>query len=338
MICSWKHMSKKIIAGALLGTILVLLGCSKNNGFEAPLSLEDLEDQNTPMNRGFVYTCNKTGNFEVWKHEGGTNTQITDNSANDAWWPRYCSSTNKILYYRSRSGRDINDFANAELWTMDADGSNQELLLTVEGQGWDKQGLADWSPDGSSIILSAVDPSIGTWQLYQCDADGKNVQRISNRDDVHFLDPVFSPDGTSIYYISCPEGKENIDQNFEVFHLKLEDGEEERLTFNDHADHHPHPSPDGTTIAYESLIDPNYLAIGKWVIHTLDLESYTETVLLDDDNINLFPRYSVEGDRIYYSTLSVETFGMKVASYDLESGESTLVIDDYYNALNVDPF
>lgn len=333
------NMCEKVFGIALIVLGLQLLsGCTKNDQFEAPLINEDLNDLDSPINRGFVYTCNKTGSFEVWKQEGGEHLQITESSTYDAWWPRYCSATDRILYYRSSAGRDINDYEHAELWVMDGDGSNKSLLIKAKDNDWDKQGLADWSPDGSKIVMAAVDSSIGTWQLYLTDANGTNLERVSTRDDVHYLDPVFSPDGESIYFITCPEGSENTDKNFEVYHLELSMGVEERLTFNDYADHHPHPSPDGKHIAYESLIDPNYLAIGKWVIHTLELESSTETILIDDDNINLFPRYAVEGDRVLYSTLSIEHFGMKIASFDLNTGERIMLVDDYYNALNVDPF
>lgn len=332
-----KPQRKYFIAIASILMMLVWSGCRKDDPSEET-AIPEVSDISNTMNRGFVYTCNKTGGFEVWKNENSTAAQITESNTHDSWWPRYCLATDRILFYRSTSGRDINDFEHAELWVMDSDGSNAEPLITSNEHGWDKQGLADWSPDGNQIIMSAIDPEIGTWQLYLTDAEGELIQRVSTRDAVHYIDPVFSADGSALFYVSCPEGSENIDQNFEIFRLDLISQTEERLTFNQIADHHPHPSPDGKYVAYESLTDPNYLAIGKWVIHQLNLETAEEQTLLDDDNINLFPRYSNDGDQIYFSSLNIETFGMRIASHNFGTQETVYLVDEYYSALNVDPF
>jgi Tol biopolymer transport system component len=149
---------------------------------------------------------------------------------------------------------------------------------------------------------------------------------------------VFAPSGDAIFYVSSPENSPNTDEHFEIFRLNLNELVEERLTFNNRADHHPYPSEDGTKIIFETLTEPDYLALGKWAIHELELASSTEHIILDDDNINLFPRYSVDGNRVYFSCLNIESFGMKIASYNLITKEKTYLVDEYYNALNVDPF
>jgi len=322
----------------LFALVCTLSACNRESTFESPeIPTSDINDEQS-LNRGYVYTCDKSGSFEIWKFEAEELTQLTDEAQNDLWWPRYSNATDQIIYYRSKSNRDVNDFVDAELWVMNADGNDAKLLIGKGENGWDKQGLADWSHDGEQLIMAAVDPAIGTWQLFLMDVNTTDVTRLTQRDDANYFDPVFDIDDQYIYCVSTPDGYDQSESNHEIFRIAIADGFEERLTYNDRSDHHPYPSPDGSKLVFETLSDPDYLSIGKWSIHELDLASSKEEVVIEDDNINLFPRYSVEGDKIYYNTLSIESFGMKIARYDITSGEMSMLVDDYYNAMNVDPF
>jgi Tol biopolymer transport system component len=69
-----------------------------------------------------------------------------------------------------RSMRD----ANAEVYVMDADGSNPTRL--TDHPAWD--GQPTWSPDGTQIAFSTTRD--GNWEIYVMNADGSNPVNITN--------------------------------------------------------------------------------------------------------------------------------------------------------------
>jgi Tol biopolymer transport system component len=156
---------------------------------------------------------------------------------------------------------------NMEIYVMDADGSNQTRL--THNRAYD--GNPTWSPDGSKIAFSSGRALyIGTeadsgeiaaaelhylpyaWhtptfnnQLYVMDADGGNVQKLT---DTPFFDedPSWSPDGSKIAFVS------NRDGNYEIYVMRVDGSELRNITLHPGSDSNPSWSPDGTKIAFVS--------------------------------------------------------------------------------------
>jgi Tol biopolymer transport system component len=80
------------------------------------------------------------------------------------------------------------------LWTMHPDGSQAKQLLDYKGTAHD--GL-DWSPDGKSIIYSAL--ADGRLQLFDVSYRG-GAPHLLSRDSANLLHPKISPDGK---WITC---------------------------------------------------------------------------------------------------------------------------------------
>ncbi len=94
-----------------------------------------------------------------------------------------------IVFRSERSG-------TAELWRMNADGSDLRQLTTGNRQA---QGPA-WSPDGQSIAFEWWTPG-GSWDIWTMSADGYNVRRMTTHPDADTR-PRWSADGAYVYFIS----------------------------------------------------------------------------------------------------------------------------------------
>ncbi len=89
----------------------------------------------------------------------------------------------KIAFVSDRDG-------NAEIYVMDADGSNQTNLTNNPANNPYLAPVPAWSPDGSKIAF--VSDRDGNAEIYVIDADGSNPANLTNNpaDD---LFPAWSP-------------------------------------------------------------------------------------------------------------------------------------------------
>ena len=91
----------------------------------------------------------------------------------------------QIAFYSFRDG-------NREIYTMDADGSNQTRI--TNHTAWDYS--PTWSPDGSQ--LSFVSMRDGNEEIYRMNANGSSLIRLTNHSSSDGL-PAWSP------YLVIPE-------------------------------------------------------------------------------------------------------------------------------------
>jgi Tol biopolymer transport system component len=102
----------------------------------------------------------------------------------------------RIVFVSNRDG-------NAEIYVMDADGSNQTRLTNNFEQMDDN--LPAWSADGSKIAFVSNRDGYQP-EIYVMNADGSNQTRLTN-DQAGDYYPVWSPDGQKIAFVSDRDGK-----------------------------------------------------------------------------------------------------------------------------------
>jgi len=134
---------------------------------------------------------------QVWSvaPDGSGLRQLTHvKNGNDAANPAWSPDGSRIAYQSDPTGE-------YDVWVMNADGTNQHLLLKDVGHD-DEQ--PSWSPDGKQLVFARCDA------LFECDievvnADGTGMHRVVGGHRVNSF-PQFSPDGRWIAFTSDRAG------------------------------------------------------------------------------------------------------------------------------------
>ena len=183
----------------------------------------------------FVWTKGDTGGLYVVNADGSNIQQLTtgDAGVGTAWSPdgskiaySQQDSDNWNIYVINADGSDQQTLANGsghEVWPMfspdgstivysvfgndsppaivvaNADGTHPSTI-TGDQSGW----FGIWSHDGQQIVfLSNRD---GSDEIYSMNADGSNVQNLSNSPGLQFNSPMVTPDGSKILYTAQAAG------------------------------------------------------------------------------------------------------------------------------------
>lgn len=292
-----------VTVGIAIGLVIVVaiaavVFLKRQAGREAaPLPDVKLPAGSTPLADVRMYfDSDRSGNFELFTmgHDGSSPTQITDDPRYDSWWPRLSPDRTRILFYRSPAGSHDRDFTVTSLWMANADGTGLVQVLPVAAHGWWQQGHAEWSPDGSQLVMfggSRINP-----QIFITDALGREPRPLTDRGGSN-LDPSWSPDGRVIYFIGCPENF-CTPSDYEVYSIPVSGrGDATRLTDNDVRDHDPYVSPDDESLAW--LVERSGGSQPVWGIDVGDRSARNAREIPDDTNITSLPRWSADSELIY---------------------------------------
>ncbi len=136
---------------------------------------------------GTVFQTYRHGNWEIYlSARPSGERRLTDHAAADTQ-PRLNIGGTKVVFVSERNG-------NAEIYTMNVDGSDQRRL-TFDGA---VDTSPYWSPDGKQILF--VSFRTGNGDLYSMNADGTALRRITAAVALEG-DPSWSPQGDQIIWV-----------------------------------------------------------------------------------------------------------------------------------------
>lgn len=241
-------------------------------------------------------------NQNIWSifvmDANGRNIQRLTNTVNvyDSS-PIWSPDGTQIMFTREYPLQDF----KAELWTMDADGSNLKRFYDIDGLG------GCWSPDGSKVAFCSSQN--GNFEIYNINVDGSDLIRLTNN-SARDLWPSWSPNGERLVFISERDG------NSEIYTMKTDGTDIKRLTNNPGIDIDPDWSPDGMQIAFNSNRG------GSYEIYIMNSDGSNQT------KITSMPVHNIQPD-----WRPIAASGIEVKK-NINSIENLQIFQNYPNPFN----
>ena len=185
-----------------------------------------------------------------------------------------------IVFASNRDGQN-------EIYTMNADGSNQTQLTNNPAMDW----LPDWSPDGSKIVFSS--DRDGTNDIFIMDSDGGNATKIECNTSDQELYPAWSPDGTRILFT---RGNNNFSE-WELFIYDISANNVRQLTNNQIIDDNGSWSSDGSKILFTAGPSFNF-----YEIYEMDADGSNVVRLTNNSVPETFASWSPDGSLIAFGS------------------------------------
>ncbi len=232
------------------------------------------------------------GDIYTMPISGGSPTRVADGLPFEMQ-PRFSPDGKKIAFTSDRGGGD-------NLWIMNRDGSDKRQ---VTKETFRLVTAPDWSADGQYLIGRkhfTTSRSLGTgeiWMYHLGGGDGvKLVKRPNEAYQKELGEPVFAPNGGSIYYShNSTPGDTFIyaqDSNGEVFAIERFDiatGETTRIAGGAGGAVRPTPSPDGKWLAFVKR------ERGKSKLYLKDLASGAQKKIYDALDLDMQEAWAVHG-------------------------------------------
>ena len=304
----------------LLVINLFLVSCQKEEITNNPAS-ENQIPSSLPTNETLYYSSKSTpsGAWQIYKKKLSTNTidAITNDSSYNYWWVTASPDNKQLLLLRSpiTSPSDQFDYANCEMIKCNADGSDQEVIITDNQYNWFAFGNPHWHPNGDRILMIAQTANTtAPFYTYTVDVNGNNPELLINQ---YSIDANWNRTGDKITFIGIDIAGFLDATSFEVFtanynHSSNSVSSIQQLTADTTRNHDPCFSPDGTHIAF-SASNAN---LTNADLITIETNGTNRTNVLNDNGIHGGPLNWGNDGKIYNHSIYIGTTGFTVNAFN----------------------
>ena len=217
------------------------------------------------------------------------------------------------------------DFSSWQIYTMNADGSNQRILFKDSSYFHFDPGF---SPDGRRVVFARCRQDFEACAIYSVRSDGHGMAPITHLDVRHnVLDfsPEYSPDGRTIAFESFNRGG----VTDAVYLMGVHGTDVSRLTPTWLEAEAPDWSPDGSRIVFSTnCCNPLHSSI--WVIRADGTE--LRQLTLSGARHDFTPEYAPAGDRIAFERASPDFSTSRIEAMNPDGSGLTTIQPDARHA------
>ena len=145
------------------------------------------------------YSDRDGGGIYLMGATGESIRRLTTNGANPSWSP----DGKKILYATEGVGVPYSRTTISQLWIASLSDGARKLIDSGDAV------QPQWSPHGYRIVYWGLPGGSGWRDLWSVDSEGKNKVRLTDDAAIDW-NPVWSPDGRYIYFLSDRSGSMNV--------------------------------------------------------------------------------------------------------------------------------
>ncbi len=259
---------------ALSGLVLATaLSCGGNGGGELAV----------------LFYSDRDGDDDVYmmRMDGSGIEQITDEPGRDYEADITPDGRTIVMASQRASG------SNAQLFLMDADGSNvRRLTFSTDGGRTVTDDYPHWSPDGRSVVFqrSTFEGQKVDADVWMIDAATGEERQLTDTPDDWDSTPGFAPDGSAVLFESNREG------DFSIYRLDLETAELTRLTDGERKAVGGKEAPRSRRLLFTSDAD------GDPEVFVQDADGSNLRQLTDNDTRDQYPHWSPDGTSILFES------------------------------------
>ena len=206
-----------------------------------------------------------------------------------------------------------NDVIN--LFKSDPNGANRVQLTDFGIGSYWKTAV---SPDGTKILFVSEGSGFTTSQIWVVDADGENLENLTNNTQRFHEFPSWSPDGSQIVYHSYLQGGEG-----DIYVMNADGTGKTNITDTAGGEWWPDWSPDGNTIAFHVIGagSPHYIS-------TINVDGTGRTDLLRDSEIFFQnPSWSPNGNKIAFRSNVESVVSWEICVADADGSDINCLTD-----------
>jgi Tol biopolymer transport system component len=143
---------------------------------------------------GFVAVTTGTGSMQIYAFDlDGRNERVLTRGSADHHYPSLSPDGRQLLFTEE-------DVGGSQIYSLDMGApATQPASITRRPM---VANSASWSPNGTSIVYSALVPGLPGYQIFRSKPDGSDPIQLTHTANSGNASPVFSPDGTMIAFIN----------------------------------------------------------------------------------------------------------------------------------------